>query len=162
MLQELNSAFNARTKLYDVIYKHKTAVAIEEQVVNIMTLADPYLKFPGNDGKFYTMREAVHNMGAYQLVTDDIFTLVVFKLLKFQPNHFKIRTSLDNRLEPAKNLLKDLERRKIPRCVGHTCSKHPERAEKKCQQIKAFLDSKLKSSEYFVRKFEMHQGLGKL
>jgi hypothetical protein len=88
----LNTALNARTKLYDVIYKHKTSVAIEEQVVDILSLSNPYLKFLGNDGKFYTMSEAVHNPAAYEQLTDGVFTLVSFnwdifdfRFLRFAP-----------------------------------------------------------------------------
>jgi hypothetical protein len=67
---------------------------------------------------------------------------------------------LDEDLKPAQELLKKLERRQIYPCIGKSWSKRLEDANEKHKRIDEFLCGKLQPNEYFIRKYEMHQGLG--
>lgn len=65
-----------RVRLHHVIYRHKTVVAIDKQMLKVLKLADKHLKFYGSEGKAFSLSEAAYDMEAFMKVTDDFLIYV--------------------------------------------------------------------------------------
>ena len=76
VLDDISITINSRSQLHLKVYQHKRVIGFEEQLVDILTMATPYLLFPGTDGKLLTMPQAVHDMNAYFLMRDNVLDLV--------------------------------------------------------------------------------------
>lgn len=82
-IEDYKAAAQCRLDLHNKLYKHKTATNLELQLVKILVLANPHLKFVGKDGKLFTMSEAVHDVIAYSKINDSVLDLVRFFLLLY-------------------------------------------------------------------------------
>ncbi|XP_040290958.1 deoxynucleoside triphosphate triphosphohydrolase SAMHD1-like [Bufo bufo] len=98
--------FYTRYSLHQRAYQHKVVKGIEIMIAEAFLKADPHIKIKGSDGKYYTISGSVDDMVAYTKLTDNIFQ--------------EILQSTDDAMEPARDILKRLERRELYAFVGQT------------------------------------------
>lgn len=125
-VQTLYDMFSTRVTLHKRAYQHRVNVIIETMITEAFLKANDYLKFPGSNGKLFTMSEAIHDMEAYSKLTDGVFDRIVF--------------STGEELREARDLLTKVLQRKLYKWVGQT--KPKDKISKKKSEIKAEIVSK--------------------
>ncbi|KAK7114410.1 deoxynucleoside triphosphate triphosphohydrolase SAMHD1-like isoform X1 [Littorina saxatilis] len=100
--------FHTRHSLHLKAYQHKSAYVIGVMLIDAIIAANDHITIPGDNGKLCKMSECVDekNIDAYMNLTDNVVSHI---LLTDNPN-----------LEVAKKLLRDVERRKLYKCVGES------------------------------------------
>lgn len=102
----LYDMFHTRNCLYRRAYQHRVGNIIDAMITDAFLKADPYIEIPGTGGKKYRISTAIDDMEAYTKLTDNIFLEILY--------------STDPRLDAARELLKNIERRNLYKCVGQT------------------------------------------
>jgi len=62
--------FHTRYALHKRAYQHRVGAAVELMLLEVMLLADPYLKFAGTGGQLRRMSECPGDMAAYWQLSD--------------------------------------------------------------------------------------------
>ncbi|KAI6177123.1 Metal-dependent phosphohydrolase domain containing protein [Aphelenchoides bicaudatus] len=146
ILDDVYHMLSYRVRLHHVIYRHKTVVAIDKQMLKVLKLADKHLTFYGSNGKAFSLSEAAYDMEAFMKVTDDFLIY--------------IRNSVSEVLKPARNLLTDIDCRRIYHEFGSFNCKDSNEANKIVNEIHDFFEGRLAKDKYFIDLSEMHSGLG--
>ncbi|XP_078609444.1 deoxynucleoside triphosphate triphosphohydrolase SAMHD1-like isoform X3 [Branchiostoma floridae x Branchiostoma japonicum] len=102
----LYDMFHTRSSLHRRAYQHKANKCVEIMIVEALLKADKYIRIPGKDGAQVKLSETPDDMHAYTKLTDHIFQQVLYSQ---QPE-----------LEEARAILRDVESRRLYRCVGQT------------------------------------------
>ncbi|XP_035680149.1 deoxynucleoside triphosphate triphosphohydrolase SAMHD1-like [Branchiostoma floridae] len=102
----LYDMFHTRSSLHRRAYQHKANKCVEIMIVEALLKADKYIRIPGKDGAQVKLSETPDDMHAYTKLTDHIFQQVLYSQ---QPE-----------LEEARSILRDVESRRLYRCVGQT------------------------------------------
>lgn len=113
----LYDMFHTRNTLHRRAYQHKTTNIIDTMITEAMVKSNDKIKFVGKNGELKKMSEAIDDMAALCQITDHIF--------------FQILHSSEPELEGARNILKNVLRRKLYKCVGQTQLKNSQVLEKK-------------------------------
>lgn len=108
--------FHTRYTLHKKVYQHRGIKAVEMMFMEALENANDVIKLKGKDGKEMTMAESVKDMEAYSKLTDSVF--------------YQIKNSDDKKLEDARDLLLNVERRKLYILVAESPPvKHEEKVE---------------------------------
>lgn len=102
----LYDMFHTRNYLYRRAYQHKVGNIIDTMITDAFLKADPYIEILGAEGKKYHISTAIDDMEAYSKLTDNIFLEILY--------------STDPKLDAARGLLKNIERRCLYKFVGQT------------------------------------------
>ncbi|XP_078688540.1 deoxynucleoside triphosphate triphosphohydrolase SAMHD1-like [Branchiostoma floridae x Branchiostoma belcheri] len=102
----LYDMFHTRSSLHRRAYQHKANKCVEIMIVEALLKADKYIRIPGKDGAEVKLSETPDDMHAYTQLTDHIFQQVLY--------------SREPELEEARTILRDVESRRLYRCVGQT------------------------------------------
>lgn len=105
-VQTLYDMFSTRVTLHKRAYQHRVNIIIEHMMTEAFLKADKYLKFPGTDGKLFTMSESIHDMEAYSKLTDNVF--------------HQILLSTEPALKESRQILNKILQRKLYKCIGQT------------------------------------------
>ncbi|XP_045193463.2 deoxynucleoside triphosphate triphosphohydrolase SAMHD1-like [Mercenaria mercenaria] len=106
----LYDMFHTRSTLHRRAYQHKTTNIIDTMIVEALVKANNYIKFAGKDGHEVRMSDAIHDMKAYSQMTDHVFFLIL--------------NSTEPKLQESKEILSNIMRRNLYKCVGQTQLKH--------------------------------------
>eukprot|EP00428_Durinskia_dybowskii_P086143 CAMPEP_0170418732 /NCGR_PEP_ID=MMETSP0117_2-20130122/34422_1 /TAXON_ID=400756 /ORGANISM="Durinskia baltica, Strain CSIRO CS-38" /LENGTH=601 /DNA_ID=CAMNT_0010677035 /DNA_START=92 /DNA_END=1897 /DNA_ORIENTATION=+ len=91
--------FHTRYALHKRAYQHRVGTAVELMLLEVMLLADPYLRFSGTGGELRKMSECPSDMEAYWKLTDSIIK--------------QIETSYTDELAPARAMIQRLRVRDL-------------------------------------------------
>ncbi|XP_035244256.1 deoxynucleoside triphosphate triphosphohydrolase SAMHD1-like isoform X3 [Anguilla anguilla] len=91
-------------------YLHKVSHLIEIMMTEALVKADKHIEIKGSGGKLFTISSAINDMEAYTKLTDSVFEQI---LHSSQPE-----------LADARQILRNILRRKLYKCIGQT---HPKR-----------------------------------
>ncbi|XP_031550911.1 deoxynucleoside triphosphate triphosphohydrolase SAMHD1-like [Actinia tenebrosa] len=100
--------FHTRLSIHKKACQHKTVNAIEMMITEALEKADKHLKIEGKEGES-TMSKAIDDMVAYTKLTDHVF--------------YQILYSTKDELKEAKEILQNIEQRKLYKFIGHTIPK---------------------------------------
>ncbi|XP_058535910.1 deoxynucleoside triphosphate triphosphohydrolase SAMHD1 [Ochotona princeps] len=106
----LYDMFHTRNSLHRRAYQHKVGNIIDTMITDALLKADPYIKIPGANGKMYRISTAIDDMEAFTKLTDNIFLEILY--------------STDPNLNAAREILKNIEYRKLYKYVGETQPKN--------------------------------------
>uniref|UniRef100_A0A3Q1HHM7 Deoxynucleoside triphosphate triphosphohydrolase SAMHD1 n=1 Tax=Anabas testudineus TaxID=64144 RepID=A0A3Q1HHM7_ANATE len=102
----LYDMFHTRNCLHRRAYQHKVGNIIETMITEAFFKADPYIKIQGAGGKIFTLSTAIDDMEAYTKLTDHVFE--------------QILNSSSPELAEARQILQNILRRRLYKCVGQT------------------------------------------
>jgi HD superfamily phosphohydrolase len=102
----LYDMFHTRNALHRRAYQHKTSNVIELMITEALVEANDYLLIPGEKKSMKKMSEAIDDMVAYTQLTDNIYQRILF--------------SVEEKLEVAKGILQQIERRDLYKCVAQS------------------------------------------
>ncbi|KAL4234945.1 SAM domain and HD [Mactra antiquata] len=102
----LYDMFHTRSTLHRRAYQHKTTNIVDTMLVEALEKANDYLKFTGENGKQYRMSEAIYDMKAFIQLTDNVFHTILY--------------STDSNLKKSREILENILRRKLYKCIGQT------------------------------------------
>ncbi|XP_069809368.1 deoxynucleoside triphosphate triphosphohydrolase SAMHD1-like [Dendropsophus ebraccatus] len=102
----LYDMFHTRNCLHRRAYQHKVGNIIETMITDAFLKADPHVQIEGSDGNYYTISGSVDDMVAYTKLTDNIFHQILY--------------SSDPKLSTARDILHNVECRKLYKYVGQT------------------------------------------
>jgi len=102
MYYEVASLFSTRYRLHKQIYNHKTVIAIQHMIKEIMISIDPIIK----------ITDSINNMNKFCDLTDD-YILSIVKFLHNDENNKK-----DDYVNKAYNILNDLNVRNLYKFIG--------------------------------------------
>ncbi|XP_052817072.1 deoxynucleoside triphosphate triphosphohydrolase SAMHD1-like isoform X2 [Mya arenaria] len=121
--------------LHRIAYSHKTSNIIQKMVTDAFVGANKHIEFVGENSKPVKMSEAINDMKAFSQMTDHVFNL--------------IRNSTDPKLEKSRDILTNVLKRKLYKCVGQTQAKEKQmkKEEDKQQMIKEMFEL-MDSDEY--------------
>ncbi|KAG5836004.1 hypothetical protein ANANG_G00250000 [Anguilla anguilla] len=91
-------------------YLHKVSHLIEIMITEALVKADKHIEIKGSGGRLFTISAAINDMEAYTKLTDSVFEQI---LHSSQPE-----------LADARQILRNILRRKLYKCIGQT---HPKR-----------------------------------
>ncbi|KAG9332860.1 hypothetical protein JZ751_014487, partial [Albula glossodonta] len=103
-IDNLYNMFHTRNGLHRRAYQHKVSNAIELMITEALVKANDYIEIQGSGGKMFKMSEAIEDMEAYSKLTDNVFD--------------EILNSTDPNLAGAREILEDIHRRNLYKCVG--------------------------------------------
>uniref|UniRef100_A0A8C6X8B2 Deoxynucleoside triphosphate triphosphohydrolase SAMHD1 n=2 Tax=Elapinae TaxID=42168 RepID=A0A8C6X8B2_NAJNA len=102
----LYDMFHTRNCLHRRAYQHKVSNIIETMITDAFLKADPHIKIRGSGGKVFQISTALEDMEAYTKLTDEIF--------------LKILHSDEPELSDAREILCQIQQRKLFKCLGET------------------------------------------
>jgi HD superfamily phosphohydrolase len=147
IVNTIASALHCRQTLHRDLYKHKTIIAIEAQLVKILQEANNHLLFPGSNGRMYKMSECIYDMCAFSKLTDSVLDI--------------IRIYPDPNLSSARKLLDELEQRKLFKCLDTFDFQTQQEAKLGENKIIDFFEEQqIDKERYLVKYVELHQGKG--
>jgi HD superfamily phosphohydrolase len=76
-------AVRCREKLFESLYQHKSVIAMEIVLLEVLHLAGSYLKFYDDEGQEYTLKNAYKNMAVFSSLDDSILLEVKFLAVYF-------------------------------------------------------------------------------
>ncbi|XP_052816738.1 deoxynucleoside triphosphate triphosphohydrolase SAMHD1-like isoform X2 [Mya arenaria] len=122
--ETLYDMFHIRQTLHRIAYSHKTSNIIQKMVTDAFVKANDHIKFVGEKGVWKKMSEAIDDMKAFSQMTDHVFNLIL--------------NSTDPNLKESRDILTNVLKRKLYKCVGQTQAKgeHMKKEEDKQQMIK--------------------------
>lgn len=106
----LYDMFHTRSTLHRRAYQHKTTNIIDTMIVEALVKANDYIKFAGKNGREVKMSDAIHDMVAFSKMTDFVFFMILY--------------SNEPKLKESKEILANILRRNLYKCVGQTQLKH--------------------------------------
>ncbi|XP_052818005.1 deoxynucleoside triphosphate triphosphohydrolase SAMHD1-like [Mya arenaria] len=107
--ETLYDMFHIRQTLNRIAYSHKTSNIIQKMVTEAFVKANDHIKFVGEKGIEKKMSEAIHDMKAFSQMTDHVFNLIL--------------NSTDPNLKESRDILTNVLKRKLYKCVGQTQAK---------------------------------------
>ncbi|MFH4981315.1 hypothetical protein AB6A40_008024 [Gnathostoma spinigerum] len=102
--QEVLSVGQSRWSLFRYVYCHPTAAVIQHLMEKAFTIASPFLQFEGDDGQMYSLSKVTENMGAFIRCDDSVLQM--------------IENSRDERLQRARDIVKNIKFRFLPKLLG--------------------------------------------
>ncbi|KAI6211516.1 HD domain-containing protein [Aphelenchoides besseyi] len=140
---ELESTFTCRIELHAKIYQHKTTLAFQHLLVEVLRAADPYIKFYAKNGKCYRMSTAFKDMSAFCQLDD------------------RIERSGLPEMKEAQRLYKNWLERKQPRLIGKWKFRTEENYKKEAAKVSEFLVEKgICQNDIIFQQTSLHRGLG--
>nr|KAG5686937.1 hypothetical protein BaRGS_018926 [Batillaria attramentaria] len=125
--------FHARYALHKRVYQHRVVKTVELMIVDAMAKVNNILTVTGENGKKWPLTKSIRDMEAYSKLTDSIF----YQILNFDETQLKNEDE-KKQLREAQELLKNVERRKLYRCIeagGPTKEELPDKEQIKDQII---------------------------
>uniref|UniRef100_A0A1I8ABY3 HD domain-containing protein n=1 Tax=Steinernema glaseri TaxID=37863 RepID=A0A1I8ABY3_9BILA len=148
---ELMNVATTRMKLHDSCYQHQKVRACEYMLKEALNCVNHLLKFYGDDGRSYSLKDAYKNLGAF-LRTDDS---IVSMIRCINPEHPDSKQAM--------RIMEDIECRRIPPLIGETDIP----SDAKLEQFQDYLLKKLEAvvseeelDQFFVLEKSLHCGLG--
>uniref|UniRef100_A0A665T5K9 Deoxynucleoside triphosphate triphosphohydrolase SAMHD1 n=1 Tax=Echeneis naucrates TaxID=173247 RepID=A0A665T5K9_ECHNA len=102
----LYDMFHTRNCLHRRAYQHKVCSIIEIMISDAFLKADKYIQFEGSEKKPFTISTAIDDMKAYIKLTDNVFEQILH--------------SSTPELDEARNILDNIVRRRLYKCLGQT------------------------------------------
>uniref|UniRef100_A0A914QDT8 Uncharacterized protein n=1 Tax=Panagrolaimus davidi TaxID=227884 RepID=A0A914QDT8_9BILA len=103
-LCNVRQIFETRKRLYNIVCYHRMKEIIDDTVKEALKLAGPYMYFENSAGKLFSMMKCPSDTDAYLQLNDNIFNTILH--------------SKQKELEPAKNLLKTVVTRRVPKIIA--------------------------------------------
>ncbi|XP_031564005.1 deoxynucleoside triphosphate triphosphohydrolase SAMHD1-like isoform X3 [Actinia tenebrosa] len=102
--------FHTRLSIHKKACQHKTVNAIEMMITEALVKADPHFKIKGENGREpSTISTAIDDMVAYTKLTDHVY--------------YEILYSTKDELKEAREILQNIEQRKLYKFIGYTIPK---------------------------------------
>lgn len=114
--------FHARRVLHRTAYKHRVVQIIDHMLVDAFLSADKHIRYTGAQGVKYALADVCDDMVAYTNLTDEVFHRIILD----EGNHPEVQY--------AKNILSDILRRQLYRCVGHAKPADPNTTRKNLEE----------------------------
>ncbi|KAF5892445.1 deoxynucleoside triphosphate triphosphohydrolase SAMHD1, partial [Clarias magur] len=149
-VHDLYDMFHTRHCLHRRAYQHKVTKIIEEMITEAMVKANPYIKIKGSGGKTYRMSNAIDDMEAYTMLTDQVFE--------------QILNSSSPKLSEARSILENIICRRLYKCVGQTMPQQTLNSSKKELAIEVAkskpvgIQVKLEPEDFIVTVFGIDYG----
>ncbi|XP_050700753.1 deoxynucleoside triphosphate triphosphohydrolase SAMHD1-like [Eriocheir sinensis] len=142
--------FHARRVLHRTAYKHRVVQIIDHMLVDAFLSADKHIRYTGAQGVKYALADVCDDMVAYTNLTDEVFHRIILD----EGNHPEVQY--------AKNILSDILRRQLYRCVGHAKPADPNTTRKNLEEAlrkQIPSDSSLKlDQDLIIIEFELDYG----
>nr|XP_046253083.1 deoxynucleoside triphosphate triphosphohydrolase SAMHD1-like [Scatophagus argus] len=103
--------FHTRNRLHRKAYQHAVTKIIETMITEAFFKADKHIQIEGSGGKKFTLSTAIEDMEAYTKLTDGVFE--------------QILNSSSKELAEARQILHNVVRRRLYKCVGQTQAEEP-------------------------------------
>ena len=71
-IENIEEMFQTRLNLHRKAYQHKTSHLINQMVIDMLCLVDPFITFKGKDGQRLRLSETIDDMTAYTKVNDSV------------------------------------------------------------------------------------------
>ncbi|XP_047445358.1 deoxynucleoside triphosphate triphosphohydrolase SAMHD1 [Mugil cephalus] len=108
---DLYDMFHTRNCLHRRAYQHKVGNIIETMITEAFLKADPHIQIEGTEGKMFTLSTAIDDMPAYTKLTDHVFEQILH--------------SSSPELAEARQMLHNVVRRRLYKCLGQTHADKP-------------------------------------
>ena len=108
----IHELFHTRYALHKRAYQHRVATAVELMISEVLVLADPYILLPSSTGPPKRMSECPHDLTAYWRMGEYILK--------------SIENSIEQKLQPARELIHRLRSRDLFSFVGEVLFSSPE------------------------------------
>ncbi|XP_029363303.1 deoxynucleoside triphosphate triphosphohydrolase SAMHD1-like isoform X1 [Echeneis naucrates] len=105
-VHNLYAMFYARCSFHRKACQHKTNKLIETMITDAFLKADKHIMTEGSGGESYCLSEAIDDMQAYTKLTDNVFEQILH--------------SSTPELDEARNILDNIVRRRLYKCLGQT------------------------------------------
>uniref|UniRef100_A0A3Q3X7A0 Deoxynucleoside triphosphate triphosphohydrolase SAMHD1 n=1 Tax=Mola mola TaxID=94237 RepID=A0A3Q3X7A0_MOLML len=105
----LYDMFHTRNCLHRRAYQHKVGSIIETMITEAFLKADKHIQIKGSEGKTFSLSTAIDDMEAYTKLTDHVFE--------------QILNSSSGMLADARQILHNIVKRSLYKCLGQTQSK---------------------------------------
>uniref|UniRef100_A0AC35G4T3 Phosphohydrolase n=1 Tax=Panagrolaimus sp. PS1159 TaxID=55785 RepID=A0AC35G4T3_9BILA len=103
-LCNVRQIFETRKRLYNIVCYHRMKEIIDDTVKEALKLAGSHMYFENNAGKIFSMMKCPSDPDAYLQLNDNIFNTIL---------HSKEKV-----FEPARNLLKTVVTRRVPKIIA--------------------------------------------
>ncbi|KAI6223201.1 HD domain-containing protein [Aphelenchoides besseyi] len=144
---ELESTFTCRMELHAKIYQHKTVLACQHLLVDILCAADPFIEFYADDGRCYRMSDAFKDMSAFCQLDDRVL--------------YEIERSRLPEMKEAQRLYQNLLDRKQARLIGKWKFRNDADYKKDADKVTEFLVEKgISQTDILFQQTFLHRGLG--
>uniref|UniRef100_A0A8C5L0U9 Deoxynucleoside triphosphate triphosphohydrolase SAMHD1 n=1 Tax=Jaculus jaculus TaxID=51337 RepID=A0A8C5L0U9_JACJA len=152
----LYDMFHTRNCLHRRAYQHKVGNIIDTMITDAFLKADPYIEIIGSEGRKFHISTAIDDMEAFTKLTDNIFLEILY--------------STDPNLCGAREILRNIECRKLYKYVGETQPKGQDRIQKEEYELlpqevadakpsEVPLEADLKANDFIVDVINMSYGM---